>query len=298
VSVDDERTAWVAGLEGRVLARRWTLGRLIGAGGAGAVFESEHVAVGRRAAVKVLRPDLRGAEAVVRRFHREAKAAAAVGHPGVVDVVDFDVDSVAGPFLVMERLEGRTLFEEIRSGGRMEPVRALRIADEVLDTLEAVHASGIVHRDLKPENVFLVERLSLTGSGRAREAVKILDFGISRFDGAGSQTVLTAPGSLIGTPRYMAPEQARGEPGIDARTDIYAVGGLIYTCLAGQPPYHDVPQRQVLYAVFAGPPQPLDSFGLSIPQSICDAVARAMAKNPADRFQSAAELRRALAQSV
>jgi serine/threonine-protein kinase len=294
--VIDDGQPWIEELAGRVLAKRWQLGTLIGAGGAGAVFESEHVAVGRLAAAKVLRPDLRKADQVVRRFHREAKAAAAVGHPGVVEVIDFDVDPVAGPFLVMERLSGRTLFDDLRAQGRMPLARALRIVDDVLDTLEAVHESGIIHRDLKPENVFLVEREP--GSGRGpREAVKVLDFGISRFDSAGTSTILTAPGSLIGTPRYMAPEQARGEPSIDARADVYAAGGLLYTCLAGQPPYHDVPARQVLYAVFAGPPQPLDSFGLGIPQAVCDAVARAMSKLPGDRFQSAAEMRVALSET-
>ncbi|MFI5298360.1 MAG: serine/threonine-protein kinase, partial [Polyangiales bacterium] len=222
-------------LQGALLGGRYRVGRLLGAGGMGAVYEAMQEDLGRRVAIKVLLPEVIAssddAEAL-RRFAREARAAAALHHPNIVAVTDFSPgDATAPAFLVMELLQGRSVARAIMDEGRLGPERVVTIAIQILAALETAHAAGLVHRDIKPDNVFLVPVTGAAGG----ELVKVLDFGIAKLARGGGATSsgLTATGAVLGTPAYMSPEQARGRD-VDARSDLYAVGALMYHALSGR----------------------------------------------------------------
>ncbi|MCC7534617.1 MAG: protein kinase [Deltaproteobacteria bacterium] len=280
---------WTQSFVGRTLARRYRIVRVLGEGGVGAVFEAEHLAVGHRVAIKVLLPEFVDKGSVVERFHREARAAAACARSGVVEVTDLDHDPSSGPFLVMEYLQGETLADRLTRRGAMGVSQALSVVLPMLETLAAVHARGIIHRDLKPGNVFLAI------GEHGTEVVKILDFGMARSPAAqGGSSPLTLPGHVLGTPRYMAPEQALGDPSIDARADLYAVGAILYTCLGGRPPYAEVSADHALGAVLTGPPRPLGEIRPGLPPGAIAVVERAMARDPNARFPDAVEMLRVL----
>ena len=214
---------------GRVLSDRYLLMEPIGVGGFGVVFRALDRRLGKQVAVKVLSPHLAYSPKVAARFRQEAFAASHVGHPGIVDVTDFDCDEDGTRFLVMEFLDGRDLASVIEREGALHPLRALEIAGQVTAAIGAAHDKGIVHRDLKPANVFLVRR-----PGQA-ESVKILDFGISKMTAvAAAPNALTGDGQIMGTPHYLSPEQARGDAVIDGRTDIYSLGVILYELLCGE----------------------------------------------------------------
>ena len=278
----EEATALV----GKVLSERYRLDAVLGEGADGSVFTGTHLKLGREVAVKVLRSA--GSDAVtLDRFFQEARAAASVDSPGVVDVVDLEVDESVGPYIVMEKLCGNPLTDELRRGP-LTPEDSAALIGELLDVLAAVHAHDIVHRDLKPPNVFLHH------DEAGKRVVKVLDFGIAKV----RQSHLTLTGEIVGTPRFMSPEQARGEP-LDHRTDLYAAGLLLYCCLSGQAPYADLPANRVLAHVADGP-EPLRQIAPGLPQSLYAVVERALALQPADRYASAelmaADLRAALVQ--
>src|SRR5688500_4541890 len=193
---------WAERLIGRTVGGRYRLDRLLGAGGMGAVFEGTHVHVGRRVAVKMILPELARDAGFVERFRREARAAGELHSPGVVEVLDYDVDERLGPYLVMEHLDGEALLDRLRTVGRFAAAEAIALGSAILEGMGAVHERGIVHRDLKPPNIFLARE-------HGREVVKILDFGIARM-AISAQMPLTLIGTALGTPRYMAPEQAIG----------------------------------------------------------------------------------------
>ncbi len=269
--------SWV----GRVIAGRYAIERAIGRGGMGFVFEARHVAVGRRVAVKILRPEVaRSAEAVA-RFHREARAAAAIGHPRIVEVLDFGHGD-DGAYLVMELLQGADLASIVRSKGALPVERAVGIARQVADGLAAAHARGIVHRDLKSGNVFVTQR-------DGRDSVKVLDFGVSKAldldDGAAPST---HQGTLVGTPHTMAPEQGTDGRSVDHRADLYALGCILFEMLTGELPFTGSTPVEVLYKhVHESPRRPSAVRGdMAIPRALDDLVLRLLAKDrdrrPAD----------------
>ena len=277
---------WARTLEGRVLAGRYSVDRLVGEGGMGAVFAGTQLAVERKVAVKVLSPGVAGDVTIAERFHREAILAAKIARRGVPQIIDYDRDPDVGPFLVMELLEGESLADRVARRERLHPREACAIAAAVLETLEAVHAKGIVHRDLKPANVFLAREPD--GSRQ----VKVLDFGVARLLAPAGE--MTVQGAVLGTPRYMAPEQALGDPGVDARADLYAVGAMLYACLGGKPPYAGISGEAVLAAVRERPPESLANACPDLPPALCAIVDAATAWLPANRFQDAAAMRRAI----
>jgi serine/threonine-protein kinase len=273
-------------LEGRVLAGRYSIERLIGEGGMGAVFSATQLAVQRRVAVKILLPTVTDDASVVERFHREATLVAQVARAGVPQIIDFDRDPMAGPFVVMELLAGESLADRLKRHDRLHPREAAAIVASMLETLEVVHAKGIVHRDLKPANVFLVREAD---GGRT---VKILDFGVARVSAPSGD--MTVQGAVLGTPRFMAPEQAAGERSVDARADLYAVGAVLYVCLAGKPPYAGLTGEDVLAAVREKPPVSLAEMCPELPAGLTALVDRAMARAADARFPTAREMRGAL----
>ena len=233
------------GLEGRVLGGLYRLGRVLGEGGMGIVYEATHEGLRRPVAVKVLTGSGITADAVA-RFQREAQAAARLGHPNIVQVTDFRSPSGDEPaFLVMEHLRGRPLEDAFRDGP-LSAARVARIGLQTAGALAAAHAAGIIHRDIKPSNLFLTE---MVGVG---EIVKVLDFGIAKVDGA---VGLTNTGAVLGTPLYMAPEQAFGKP-IDGRADVWSLGATLYHALTGRPPIQATAILELYHHLSAAAPLP------------------------------------------
>ncbi len=284
---------WASSLLGARLCGRYQLTQQIGLGGMGAVFAGVHEMTGREVAVKLLLPLLAGEEIAMRRFEQEAQSAAQISRRGAVEILDFDVDPVHGPFMVMERLHGQSLGRRLTSGAL--PIdEALFVAREVLETLVEVHERGIVHRDLKPGNIFL----ALAENDGPRFAVKLLDFGISRVAASDRATKLTRTGVLLGTVRYMPPEQVRYASKVDHRADLYALGAILSYALTGQPPYAEHKGTAVLLALTQGPPRRVAEIAPSIPAAISALVDRAMEREPAARFPGAAAFRDAIDAAV
>ncbi|MFT5435182.1 MAG: serine/threonine protein kinase, partial [Myxococcota bacterium] len=269
---------------GRTLAERYRIMGVLGEGGMGTVFRAEHLASGRKVALKQLRPEQSFDSTAVERFQRETRAATATGHKNVVKVLDVGFDELGAPFIVMELLTGVTLAERLRDRGRLSVGETVEVACQILAGLDAVHAQNIVHRDLKPGNIFMTPH-----------GLKILDFGISKFH-AGElleQTAITRTGATMGTPHYMSPEQARGARGIDHRADIYALGVILHEALSGKRPYATDNYHALLREIISGERPRLDR-SLGVPQPVSDAVHRAMQSDPRTRFQTAREMRDAL----
>jgi serine/threonine-protein kinase len=286
VDQDDE-------LVGKTLNNTYVVERVLGEGGMGRVYEARHTRIEqKRVAVKVLHLEFARNTEVLARFQREAETAAAISHPNVVTVLDVDRTPQGLPYLVCEYLEGTDLSNHLKQVRRLDIVKAVYIARQLCKGLAAAHASNVVHRDLKPHNVFLVG--DFEGSVPERPFVKILDFGLSRF--LHTQDVdnqLTKTGYIMGTPAYMAPEQARGLR-VDHRVDIYGVGAILYATLTGRQPFdEESPQATILAVMHSEPARPrsLDS---SIPMELELVIERAMAKKPEDRYQDARALDRAL----
>ena len=262
-----------------ILGGRYELGEVIGSGGMATVYRGWDRVLKRPVAVKVLSSAYAGDEDFVARFRREARAAANLNNPGVVSV--FDTGSDGGRhFIVMELVEGRTLAEEIAEHGALDLERARDIAERVAGALQFAHANGIVHRDVKPGNVML------TPSGE----VKVMDFGIARA--AGGDT-LTTTSSVLGTANYLAPEQAESKP-VDPRTDVYALGVVLYEMLTGRPPFTGETAISVAYKHVREKPRPPSSVNPEVPAALEAITLKALAKDPQARYQSAEEMRRAL----
>jgi eukaryotic-like serine/threonine-protein kinase len=259
-----EHTPSGAGLP-RTVGGRYRLERELGRGGMGVVYEAADLTLDRRVAVKLIRDELLGSDTAIRRFEMEARAAAGFSHPHVVTVHDFDAGRGRGAMIVMELLNGRTLREEL-DGRPLPPARVLAVIGPVADAMDAAHARRLLHRDLKPENIFLVE-------DRATERVKVLDFGIAKaLDAAPGAGMTTLDGAFIGTPRYMAPEQLRGEP-VSTAWDVWALAVIAYEMLTGMHPFSGQGASAPTL------PIPLQAF-----------FKRAFASDPADRPQSAGAL--------
>ena len=267
---------------GAVLRDTYEITSLLGKGGMGAVFLARHRRLpGKQVAVKVLLNSASLNPELYARFRREAEIASQLGHPNIVEVLDFDTLQDGTPFLVMEYLRGESLEQRLERGPL--PVdAALSIIRQVCSALQAAHRAGVVHRDLKPANVFLVPTDS---GGVVSERVKLLDFGISKM--LDSQTLQTQEAVLIGTPQYMAPEQALGKNSeVDARTDIFALGCIVYELLSGRPPFAGDGGSivQVVFRIVHGQPEPLASLRPDLPSRVLGAVEKALAKSPQDRY--------------
>ncbi len=257
--------------EGATIAGRYTLGRMLGRGGMGVVYEAIQLDLGRAVAVKLL-PATADARASF-RFAREARTLAQLAHPNIVQLFDYGTDLGTG-YVVMERLEGRPLSAALRAEGPFAVARAVRVSCEMLRALSVTHRAGVVHRDIKPANVFL-----LPGDG-----VKVLDFGIASTNDGSPR--LTMTGVALGTPAYMSPEQVLAAP-VDARTDLYAVGVCLFEMLTGRRPFRAESAMQVIAQVILGGPPRADSVRSDIPADLADVVERAMARDPAARFANA-----------
>ncbi|MFO8071882.1 MAG: serine/threonine-protein kinase [Polyangia bacterium] len=272
------------GYTGKTLEGRYAVERLLGEGGMGAVYQGLHVMVGRKVAIKFLHSELTGSEEVVKRFYREARAAAAIGHRNIVEVLDVGLSELGEPYLVMEFLEGESLGDMLERVGPIDLGAACGVLDPALRALSAAHAKGIVHRDLKPDNIFL-------GHGQDGEVeVKLIDFGISKFADAGGESQLTQTGSLLGTPAYMSPEQARGDRELDARADIYSMGVILYQALTGRMPFEGEHYNALLISVLTEEPLDPAEAHAGFPEQARELVMSALAKDPAQRPQSAAEM--------
>jgi len=274
----------------RLLAGKYRLGRLLGEGGMGAVYEAEHTGLGARVAIKLLSEHIQNERAIA-RFRREARAMAAVRHDNVVTVTDTGTDEEGTPFLVMELLEGESLNALIKRERRVTPEAAVPIAMQMLAGLAAAHDRGIVHRDLKPGNVFLA-----WGNENDRR-VKILDFGISKFAEGGTRD-LTAEGTMIGTPHYMAPEQARGDKEVDKRADLYGVGVLLYRMVTGRLPFSKKPSDGLYEQILAGEIPPPREVAPDLPEPLEQVILKSMMLDPNDRYPDARAMRRALIEAV
>ena len=269
---------------GAVLGGSYEILRMVGEGGMGRVYEARHQRLTtKRFAVKMLHPDLARQPDVVTRFQREAEASSVLSHPNVVDVFDVSSSADGRPFIVAELLQGEELGNHLDRVGKMPAHAAAHVVRQVCAALGAAHAAGIVHRDVKPENVFL------TGKDAH---VKVLDFGISKV--GDNKDGLTKTGTVMGTPDYMAPEQARGDK-VDARADIYAVGAMLFRALTGRKPFEGLDPMATLTAVLTQEPPRPSELNPEVPLSLELVIQKAMAKNPAERFQSMADLDAALA---
>ena len=283
---------------GNVIGGRYYVRRLIGEGGMGRVFEAEHIDIGRRVALKILHPAYSQTPDLVERLRREARAASKISHPNVVDVTDSGTTPDGAFFFVMEYLEGIELGELIYREGKLDVARALHIGAQISRAIQAAHEVNVIHRDIKPENVLI-----LTRDGQ-KDFVKVLDFGIAKSgkdsdlenekDTNGDlRRRLTHPGMTMGTPEYMAPEQAAGRPA-DPRSDVYAVAGLVYEMLSGKAPYEGQNFMEILHKKATTMPAPLGALREDVPPELEAIVMRAMAREPDDRQRSMDEFGREL----
>ncbi len=272
-------------LAGRLLAGKYRLLAELGRGGMGAVWRARNVHVGREVALKLLLPEVPRSPELVARFQDEARVAARIGHPGICDILDLEVTPL-GPVIVMELLRGENLAQRIAREGRLPRALAVPFVREAALALEAAHRAGVIHRDLKPENLFLHQ------GADDRLSVKLMDFGISKFlDRTGGRT---ASGALMGTPEYMAPEQVVGAAKADARTDVWALGAVLYKALTGLDPFTGDGVPAILLAIVGGTPPPAEPLAAVAPPELVAVVLRCLSRDPAQRFASARELAEAL----
>lgn len=272
-------------LIGQILAGKYRIDERLSGGGMGTVYRGTHVLMDKTVAIKVLLPSLAADEKIVARFSREARAASRISHPHALSVTDFGEAENGVVFLVMEYLSGQTLKQIIRQEGPMPLTRAVEILRQVGGALDAAHAEGVVHRDLKSDNIML---LSSSGTDYA----KVLDFGIAKIkEPEGTyDPALTAPDLVIGTPQYMSPEQCSQSPDIDARSDIYSLGVILYEMLVGHVPFTGgSPTEIMLKHLQQAAPSVLDERD-DLPGAIGRVVARALEKGPKDRYQTVGEL--------
>ena len=282
------RRADKAAETGALLDGRYRIVRLLGEGGMGAVYLASHVGLGRDVAIKFLHAELVSRDEVVGRFYREAQAAAAIRHKNIIEVFDVGVSPQGEPFLVMEYLEGESLAGLLKRAGPLNLGTACAVMEPVLHALQAAHRKGIIHRDLKPDNIFLAYQ-----QGEPL-VVKIIDFGISKFAQGEFDKWRTKTGSVMGTPAYMSPEQARGSAGLDHRTDIYSMGTILFEMLTGVLPFAGSNFAEYLSAMLIDDPRAPQSVCASFPPEAEPLVRKALAKNPDQRFQNAAEMLEAL----
>jgi len=275
------------------LGDRYDVGQVIGRGGMAEVYEGTDRRLNRRVAIKVLRPDLARDPMFQERFRREAQSAAGLNHPNIVAIYDTGEDligdgpnQVSVPYIVMEFVDGVTLRHMLNNGPRILPERALEVIAGVLAALDYAHRHGIVHRDIKPANIMI----NTNGDS------KVMDFGIARAM-SDAATSVTATSAVMGTAQYLSPEQARGEL-VDARSDIYSSGCVLYELLTGVPPFNGDSPVAIAYQHVNEPPKPPSSLDNSIPSSLDSITLGALAKSPSNRYQTAAEMRSDVERSI
>ena len=273
----------------QVLGERYEIGGVLGRGGMAEVHRGRDLRLGREVAVKVLRSDLARDPSFQVRFRREAQASASLNHPAIVAVYDTGEDRTttgATPYIVMEYVEGETLRDVLRREGHLSPERAMSLSADICGALDFSHRNGIVHRDVKPGNVMI------TPQG----TVKVMDFGIARAV-SDSAATMTSTAAVIGTAQYLSPEQARGES-VDARSDVYSLGCMLYELVTGAPPFTGDSPVAVAYQHVREDPKLPSSINPQIPAELDAILLKAMSKNPANRYQSAAEMRNDLLRAL
>jgi serine/threonine-protein kinase len=276
---------------GELIDDKYRIVRVIGEGGMGAVYEGENARIHRRVAIKVLHADLALNAETVARFEREAQAAGRIGSEHIVEVLDLGSLASGDRYLVMEFLDGESLGQRLRRRQRLSPEEVSTLAIQLLEGLIAAHGAGIVHRDLKPDNVFL-----LTRHAGVTDFVKLVDFGISKFNQLSGEGGfhMTRTGAVMGTPYYMAPEQARGSTEVDHRVDLYAAGVILYESVTGCVPFHAETFNQLLFKIALEVPRPIHELAPDCDPAFAEIISRAMAREPAQRFQTAEELQKEL----
>ncbi len=278
-------------LVGRVIEGNYTLKAELGEGGMGTVYLADQASMGREVAVKVLRRELTTNKLATTRFLREARAASKLSHPNTITVYDSGQTSDGLLYIVMEKLQGRPLDEILEEEGPLGAHRAVHILAQVCDSLAEAHANGILHRDLKPENIFIEPKMGNP------EHVKVLDFGIAKMADDGNMQA-TATGMICGTPSYMSPEQAMGKK-IDPRSDIYALGIILYECLTGERPFDGESPMEVMLKHLNEPPPALPpSVDAVTPPALTDLMARMLSKFPDERPGSCLDLKEDLLEAI
>ena len=267
----------------RMVADKYRLDRLLGRGGMGAVYVATHLDLDRPVAIKLLLPDFTADVAAMERFRREARAAARLNHPNVADTYDYGVLPDGGAYIVMEMVEGQTLREYMDAAGQLDVGEAAEIGRQIADGIEAAHRRDIVHRDLKPQNIILAR------DHQGRLQAKVVDFGVAKLkEYSTTSGALTASGSLIGTPRYMSPEQCSGHR-TDARSDIYSMAVILFEMLAGRPPFDAPSATAIAIKHIQEAPPLLKEFRSDIPQKLEQLVHQSLDKDPEKRPATAAE---------
>ncbi|HVU91883.1 MAG TPA: serine/threonine-protein kinase, partial [Jatrophihabitans sp.] len=249
----------------------------LGSGAMGEVYLAEHRHLKRKAAVKLLAPELVGRPDLLERFFLEARATSAIAHPGIVQVFDCELDAAGRPYIVMEYLDGETLAAVLAQRGALPAVTAARLGRGIAQALEAAHAKGIVHRDLKPENIFV--------QPQPPDSVKLVDFGIAKLAGdfRAGQVHQTRSGAVMGTPLYMSPEQCRDSANLDSRTDLYSLGCVLFEMLTGRPPFTYANLGDLVVAHMTEAPPDTRAVNPAVPAPLAELLADLLKKNPAER---------------
>ncbi len=274
---------------GVIVAQKFQLVRVLGEGGMGSVWVAKNLALDVHVALKLIRAELsRSVPGLEERLLQEARAAASIEHPGVIKIFDFGLTELSDPFIAMELLHGESLGGTVARRGKLNPVRAVQTLLPITEALLAAHERGVVHRDLKPDNIFLAR----TAAGRLEP--KVLDFGIAKFDQKSAAPSLTSVGTVLGSPAYMSPEQARGESDVDGRTDVWALCVVLYEVITGHLPFYGENYNQLLYAILDGQPKTFSELGISEPL-LWSILSRGLEKDRQRRCPDMFELGRALA---
>ncbi len=276
---------------GQIVGGKWRIVGLIGRGGMGTVYEGQNISIGKKVALKFIDAEFARQPDIASRFQREAEAASLVESAHIVHIFDSGTTETGVPYIVMELLRGEDLRARLRRLGKLATPEAVHIVAQTLRGLHRAHEAGIVHRDLKPDNIFLVDR------DDDRLFAKIVDFGISKMtrrSGEIGTGTLTRQGVVLGTPYYMSPEQAQALPSLDARTDLWSIGAILYECLAGRPPHLGDTYEQIIISICTTDPPDLRAINPGIPAPLAAVVHRALSRDKARRFQSARDMLDAL----
>ncbi|WP_437719369.1 serine/threonine-protein kinase [Sorangium sp. So ce448] len=274
---------------GQVIAEKYRVERVIGAGGMGVVVAATHLQLEERVAIKLLLPEAAKSRTLAERFVREARAAVKVKSEHVARVTDVGTLDSGTPYMVMEYLSGSDLADALRAGGPMTPQAAVEYVLQACEALAEAHAAGIIHRDLKPANLFLTRRAD------SSPCVKVLDFGISKVATGGSDPRITDTKAIMGSPLYMSPEQLKSSRDVDARSDIWSLGVILFELLTGAPPFDGATMPQLCVAIMQGIPSPLAAFRSDVPPALEAVIRRCLEKLPEQRFRHVGELAEALA---
>lgn len=274
-------------IEGSVVAQKYRLVRVLGEGGMGAVWVAQNLTLGVQVALKLIRSEIEGkVDGLSERLLTEARAAASIGHPAIIQVFDFGITEHHEPFIAMELLQGESLAQVIKRRGRIAAGRAVRTILPVIEALVVAHQRGIVHRDLKPDNIFLAQQAN-------RVQPKVLDFGIAKLS-QGFSANLTCEGTVLGSPAYMSPEQARGEADVDFRTDMWALCVVLYEMIVGSHPFTGANWHGLMWAIMEGKPKPFAEHDIAEP-GLWAILSRGLAKDREQRWESLFEFGHALA---